>query len=530
MTNGQTTRPAELLLVSGTAEPEPFSSQLRAAGYRVFDVPNIEHAIEVLADRNTIRAVVIADTRRNSSRQQRDETARRIAAVRTLPACFLVTGPSQATSEAEDTPTAKTDGRHQPPAAGAPAMAETDQSGLLDALDGALRLFGQQQSAAPRQGTGQLDLQSSDVEAGASQPDYRAILDAMNDTAWVIDLEGRFVEVNQAATRALGYSRAELLCMGPEDIDAAIGTAEIRALIRSMPADGVQRFETRHRRKDGSEVAVEISSSLVCRDGLPAILSVARDITERKEAELSVKAHLHEKDTLLKELNHRVRNNMTIIASLLTLQGNNTTDAATISALREAASRIQAMQLLHEKMSMAHAAAHTDLADYLDPLIDGVMALFPSSTPVTVEKQLEHVALGSRRVSSLGLIVNELLTNVMKHAFRGRTRGRVRITAGTDGGRLILEVTDDGVGSAAMIEPPAGAVGSAVAGGATSGSAPADDLPAPTLELGRETDSPETVQTGLGLSLVQLLAEQLGGSVTMTSDNGTQTRIVVPLG
>ncbi|MHC3129265.1 MAG: PAS domain S-box protein [Candidatus Bathyarchaeota archaeon] len=118
-----------------------------------------------------------------------------------------------------------------------------------------------------------------------SEEKYRELLNGMNDTAWVIDFDCNSVDVNDAAVKVLGYSRKELLSMDIFGIDFSLDPEEIRGLVKGMPADEVQVFETAHTTKDGKTIPVEISSSLVTYQGKQAILSIARDITERKKAE-----------------------------------------------------------------------------------------------------------------------------------------------------------------------------------------------------------------------------------------------------
>jgi PAS domain S-box-containing protein len=118
-----------------------------------------------------------------------------------------------------------------------------------------------------------------------SEEKYRELINGMNDTAWVIDFEGNFIDVNNAAVEVLGYSREELLSMGPHDIDNTLDAEEIRELIKKMPTDKIQLFESTHTAKDGKVIPVEIKSSLVTYQGKRAILSIARDITERKQSE-----------------------------------------------------------------------------------------------------------------------------------------------------------------------------------------------------------------------------------------------------
>jgi PAS domain S-box-containing protein len=118
-----------------------------------------------------------------------------------------------------------------------------------------------------------------------SREKYREIINGMNDTVWVIGFAGGFVDVNETAVKVSGYSREKLLSMGPADIDSHLTEEQIKDLIRRMPSDEIQVFETEHTSKEGKTIPVEISSSLVSYQGKRAILSIARDITERKRAE-----------------------------------------------------------------------------------------------------------------------------------------------------------------------------------------------------------------------------------------------------
>ncbi|MEM2911415.1 MAG: PAS domain S-box protein [Candidatus Bathyarchaeia archaeon] len=155
-----------------------------------------------------------------------------------------------------------------------------------------------------------------------SEEAYRALINGMNDTAWVIGFDGKFIDVNDAAVRVLGYSREEFLKMGPPDIDSTLTTEEIKELIRNMPKDKIQVFETTHVTKDGRVIPVEISSSLVTYKGKNAILSIARDITERKKAEEKLNQMMEELRLVNEKLSvvgkwtrHDARNKLSVIKS-----------------------------------------------------------------------------------------------------------------------------------------------------------------------------------------------------------------------
>ncbi len=122
-----------------------------------------------------------------------------------------------------------------------------------------------------------------------SEEKYRELINGMNDTAWVIDFDGNFIDVNDAAVEVLGYSREELLAMGPHNIDSSLAAKNITGLIKGMRTDKLQVFETTHTTKTGKAIPVEIKSTLVTYQGKQAILSIARDITERKKADQALR-------------------------------------------------------------------------------------------------------------------------------------------------------------------------------------------------------------------------------------------------
>jgi PAS domain S-box-containing protein len=127
------------------------------------------------------------------------------------------------------------------------------------------------------------------TEEKRREEEYKNLINGMNDTAFVIDFNGKFVEVNERAIEVLGYTREELLKMGPADIDPNLSADDIGELIEGMKKEGKQVFPTEHKTKDGCVIPVEISSSRIIYKGKPHILSIARDIIKRKEAEEALK-------------------------------------------------------------------------------------------------------------------------------------------------------------------------------------------------------------------------------------------------
>ena len=130
------------------------------------------------------------------------------------------------------------------------------------------------------------DIRKTEESLRKSEEKYRVLIDGMRDTVWVIDFDGNFIDMNNAAIETLGYSREELLSMGPVDIDSNLDVGAIKNLIIKIPSDKIQVFETVHTTKEGKPIPVEIQSCVVEYLGKDAILSIGRDITERKRAEI----------------------------------------------------------------------------------------------------------------------------------------------------------------------------------------------------------------------------------------------------
>lgn len=211
---------------------------------------------------------------------------------------------------------------------------------------------------------------------------------------------------------------------------------------------------------------------------------ISIDITERKKAEDTVKSLLVEKELILKEVHHRIKNNMLTISRLLAFQAEAMSDLPAKAALTEACNRIKGMHLLYEKLFQSVKPTELSTATYFIPLIDEIISSFPNKENITVEHHIEDIILPAQTLQPLGLLINELLSNCMKYAFIGRDSGVIRILISQHENRMSYIIEDDGIGIPESI----------------------------TFEH----------TTGFGLVLVNGLAQQLGGTIRIERGQGTK--------
>jgi two-component sensor histidine kinase len=202
--------------------------------------------------------------------------------------------------------------------------------------------------------------------------------------------------------------------------------------------------------KDGSIIPVEVKVTLL-RDaiGQPyGLLGITRDIAERKQAEALLKSSLKEKEILLQEIHHRVKNNLQIISSLLELQANNIENKQAIAAFQDSQARIRSMAIIHEKLYRSEALAQVDLAEYIQELTVSLCRSYMAKKhEIDLNIEVERLFLDIDTAVPCGLILNELVSNSLKHAFPDGQDGKIWVRLHTtDSGQIRMSVGDNGVG------------------------------------------------------------------------------------
>ncbi|MBN1533002.1 MAG: hypothetical protein JXA20_10095 [Spirochaetes bacterium] len=212
--------------------------------------------------------------------------------------------------------------------------------------------------------------------------------------------------------------------------------------------------------------------------------NLAREVGERKRYEQELKKSLDEKEMLLRELHHRVKNNLQVVSSLLNLEGMKTEDPVVMEFLDNSQGRIKTMQMVHEMLYASHEVSRIDLGAFLEKIVYSVKHSFDTGQcRVDVTVLVEESAIDIESAIPCGLIVNEIATNAMKHAFAGRYSGALEIRFDREGPWRILRIADNGIG----------------------------------MTPGMENGSSRS----LGMTLINSLVKQLRGEMDISTDRGT---------
>ena len=307
-----------------------------------------------------------------------------------------------------------------------------------------------------------------------------------------LDVDGTIETWNAAAARTFGYSEVEAVGRPSTVLLPERGAEELRHILAAVrEGRKPQHYELVHRRKDGREFPAEVTTAAVSSDTgtIIGFAKVVRDVTEQKRIEAQLRASLDEKEVLLREIHHRVKNNLQVISSLLHLQLG-AADPRTTAPLVESQNRIQSLALVHQLLYRSKDLAGIELGDYIRELASRLLQAYriePGRIAVAVDAV--SARLDADHAITCGLLVNELITNALVHAFPDGRGGHIWITISRAPGVLRLAVRDDGVGL------PEG------------------------LRL-------ETV-TSFGLRIAQALAQQLGGTIELVRGEGTEVRVTI---
>ncbi|NYB51922.1 MAG: PAS domain S-box protein [Methanobacteriaceae archaeon] len=325
-----------------------------------------------------------------------------------------------------------------------------------------------------------------------SEDKYRTLFESDPDYTILLNLKGIILEVNNAAKQITGLSKEEIV--GKHFMELKIFPPEELKCNASMftkflNGDDVKPYESLIYDKNGNIRWIEIKiTSIKKNNTLSFILVICRDITDRKIVENKMKESLHEKEVLLKEVHHRVKNNMQIISSLLNLQKGYVEEQETVNVLVESQNRVKSMAMVHEKLYQSRDLTKINVPGYVKNLISDLFYSYAiKEGEVESIIDIENITFNMETAIPCGLIINELVSNSLKYAFTPGMKGKIVVSLQSKSEKFELIIADNGIGFPKTIDF-------------------------------KNTKS-------LGLQLVNSLVRQLDGEIKLDSGHGTKFTI-----
>jgi PAS domain S-box-containing protein len=327
----------------------------------------------------------------------------------------------------------------------------------------------------------------------ASEKKYRDLVEQIGDIVFHVDQNGLLTYISPHVLAAMGMTLEQLPKVPVVDLVPPESRQYLVPIINSVlkARKVLSGFEVDIPYRDTKKIhvyEVNATPSFDKNGEFTGYSGIARDITERKHLQDEVTSSLKEKEILLKEIHHRVKNNMQVISSLLSLQAKMVKDPSGRELLRESQNRVMSIALVHEKLYQSRSLARIEFSEYIRKVAENLFQSYGvPKDKIRLVINAQNIFLSINKAIPLGLILNELFSNALKYAFPHKRSGSITVDFSSGGGKYILTFRDDGVG----------------------------------LPEGIDLDNTST----LGLQLVSSLAQQIQGTVTLDRGGGTGFRI-----
>ncbi len=324
-----------------------------------------------------------------------------------------------------------------------------------------------------------------------SQARLESLIDAAPDLIYFKDNERKYLIINRAFEQTLGIKKSEILGHRDEEVLPADLAAQCSQSDEEILANRKIIIREEIWQSGKKKIIFEtIKSPVLAADGsITGLVGISRDITERKKVEVELRSLLEEKEVLLREIHHRVKNNMQVISSLLSLQAQKLDDSMAREAFKECQERIRSMSLIHDQFYQQEDLSQIEFSSYLRSLAAHLFRAYQvDAHMIKIRVEAEKTFLNLNTAIPCGLMVNELITNALKHAFPPNEKGEIIVSLNQkENGEYLLRVKDNGRG-----------------------------LP-PNINL----KEPAT----LGLEIVTILVNQIGGQLEVKVNGGTEFQI-----
>ncbi|RNC79677.1 MAG: PAS domain S-box protein [Balneola sp.] len=320
-----------------------------------------------------------------------------------------------------------------------------------------------------------------------SERKYRSLIEASHDLIWRIDYQGRFTFLNHASFEILGYKPKELIgepFLPYISEDMAYEATKIHEQV--MKGREFDNFDLRMVRKNGKIISLSAKAYPLYDEAgnIVGCTGTATDITSLLEYQNQLEDSLSEKEVLIKEIHHRVKNNLAVVSGLFALQSYSIQDEKVVQLFKESQARIKSIATIHEKLYQSELFTSIEIKSYLKDLLKDIKNTFArSGREIDIELYGDELTLNVNQAVPFGIIANELVTNAFKYAFPDNTNGKITLSIIDEGEEKVFTVSDTGVGLPDNFE--------------------------------------ENRSNSLGIALINSLSAQLNGKITWCSKEGT---------
>jgi len=298
------------------------------------------------------------------------------------------------------------------------------------------------------------ELKNKEKTVNESESKYRSLFEMSDDAILVIENE-RFVDCNRAVVKMLGYkNKKDLLNTHPSELsptkqpDGRFSYEKAEEMMALAIQNGSHHFEWIHTKANGETFPVKVWLSSLRYKGKILINTIWRDLTETKKAETLIKKNIAEKEILLKEIHHRVKNNLQIICSLLNLQSENIDNDQLKQILQQCKFRIESMAKIHEMFYQTENLSKINFAHYVFELASTLISSTKGiKNNIKLKIGIKDIFFTINSAIPIGLMINEIITNSLKHGIIGNKRGIISIDITEKCNKqLEMRIGDNGIG------------------------------------------------------------------------------------
>jgi len=292
--------------------------------------------------------------------------------------------------------------------------------------------------------------EAAEAEVRKSEEKFKALVKTSPDAVTVTDISGKITEVSQQTLKLHGFSHEKEL-IGKKFFDLIDPESKAQAIIylhKTLKEGITQNLEYTLLKKDGKRFTGEINTSVIKDSyGNPEkFIAITRDITERKKADSQLKKSIREKELLLQEIHHRVKNNLQIISSLLDMSRLRINDKNANDIINNACTKIQSMAFIHSQLYKSERFDRIEMRTHIKELVSYLSEVYGGKKRISPYIEISDVYLSLTQAIPCALVLNELISNAFKHAFKNNREGIIEISMLEGSGRINIYVRDNGVG------------------------------------------------------------------------------------